>query len=316
MKKAFYLFTVTLTFLHALAFGAEKVAPSTTLENPPSFLWKISHDEYADTYCFGTIHVGYKEVLSIPPHVQKVLNQADALYTEIPMDRDGQISAVQYMIRKDGQTLEQSIGVENANRLKAIMRGLTGADNLFALNSLKTWAGSVVLSLLPLQLDPDNKGSLDETLYYQAQKAGKEVGGVETIEEQIGFFDRLSEAEQIHFMELTLDFMEQSGDYGASFLRQLKDTYVSGDADKMLKELMSQMAPEDVSGKDKALCLKIVDLILYQRNQLMVNRIKELKKANPDKKYFIAVGTAHLLGEKSVIVGLQDAGFKVSRITQ
>ena len=316
MKKTLHLLALLLTFLQGLALSAEVKTGTSSSKNRPSFLWKISHDNYADTYCLGTIHLGYREVIDLPEHVQQAIAQADALYTEIPMDRDSQLSALQYMIREDGKTLEEAIGVNNSRRLKDIMKDLTGTDSLFALNPMKTWAGPLVLAMLPIQLDPNNKGSLDETLYYRAQKAGKEVGGIETVQEQIGFFERLTEAEQVRYLEMTLEFMEQNDGYGAQYLKQLKDTYVSGNAEQLFNELMSQMIPEDASEDDNTLYKKIIDLILYQRNQLMVKRIKALTTANPKKKYFIAVGAAHLLGEKSVIVGLQDAGFKVSRITQ
>ena len=47
----------------------------------------------------------------------------------------------------------------------------------------------------------------------------------------------------------------------------------------------------------------------------MVKAIQSKVAAAPDDVHFVAVGTAHLIGRKSVIEGLRQSGFTVRRVT-
>jgi len=110
--------------------------------------------------------------------------------------------------------------------------------------------------------------------------------------------------------------MDEEIKAGVFVLDAMVESYVSGDVSTLWEMLEESLLMEGDNSKQNELGEKLLNLVLYERNELMVDRFELLVKANPNRKNFVAVGVAHLLGEKSVIEGLQEAGFKVSRVTE
>jgi len=74
---------------------------------------------------------------------------------------------------------------------------------------MKIWALSITLSLLENQLKYPDTTIIDNEVFTYAKNQNKDVGGVETIRQQIGYFDEFTLDEQILLLESTLDFLEQ-----------------------------------------------------------------------------------------------------------
>jgi len=314
MKKIFLLLPCFF-FISTLFAGDQNSSDSKSLSRP-SFLWKVSKDGVADSYWFGTIHVGAPDVLALPSHIQNAFAESDSVYTEVPMDQSMQMKAFSSIMRNDGKTLENILPEADVQELKSLLKQMLGSDNLFVFQKMKTWAVSVTLPLLPVQMKYQNSQALDQVLYTAGQRSGKKVGGLETVEEQVGYFDQFKEEEQVQMLRMTMKLLKEEVAKGEFSLDLLIDAYVRGDAELLLSEMKKGMMLDSDVADERELAKRVTDSLLYERNKKMVERFQALVKENPEQKNFIAVGTGHLVGEKSVIEGLQDAGFKVSRVTE
>ena len=57
-----------------------------------------------------------------------------------------------------------------------------------------------------------------------------------------------------------------------------------------------------------------MQVLLYDRNVRMVQRIEALLKEDPTKRYLFAFGVMHFLGQKSVVEHLGCKGYSVNRV--
>jgi uncharacterized protein YbaP (TraB family) len=122
--------------------------------------------------------------------------------------------------------------------------------------------------------------------------------GLETMSEQIGFFDAISNEAMAELI------IESIGNYEKEDkqMQKLMKLYAEQKVDKLIPMIKKQ-SPE---------FMEFSDIFLYDRNKAWIPKIKNEIK---DKKCFIAVGAAHLFGEKGVIDLLQKEGYSLTAIS-
>jgi uncharacterized protein len=294
--------------------GALRASPDA--QGRRALLWVV--EESTPTYLFGTIHVPDERVADLAPQVEQALARADALLTEIPMDPATQMSVMRRVLLPGDQRLADIVGAPLVDRLgKAVARALpagappgTAAMLTSMLGRMKPWAAMTQLS--QLEFLPDllaGRQPLDLMLWSRAQKAGKETGALETVEEQVGVFERFTAAEQKRMLELSLDALEQeAASSGPTPARQLIDAYLTGDLAQLTRVMSESMK------SDPDLHARFTALALDARNRVMVTRIKERRAAQPGKVLFVAVGAAHYPGDAGILALLQKDGFSVRRV--
>jgi uncharacterized protein len=216
---------------------ARAQAYASAVKSP--FLWRIEGP--VPSYLYGTIHVPDPRVTSLPPSVEQAFASSGGVFTEIPMDGALQIGMMSKMLLPGDQNLSQVLGPELHARLNDTierslpqssmpMRGAMSA----MLSRMKPWAAMVQLAMI--EFLPDMMAgtkALDTALYERAKKEGKEIGGLETIDEQLAVFEGLTMDEQVRMLKLTLDAMDESLKAGRSASRELIDGYITGDLDKL-----------------------------------------------------------------------------------
>lgn len=93
---------------------------------------------------------------------------------------------------------------------------------------MKPWVAAVMLTLLQAQkAGYDPKSGVEQVLQAQAKKEGDKVLGLETMERQMRFFAELPEAEQVAFLEQTLDQASE----GVAFRDRLAKAWSEGDVE-------------------------------------------------------------------------------------
>jgi hypothetical protein len=218
-----------------------------------------------------------------------------------------QLEATRLMQREDGKRLWSTLPAPLYKRSVAYLRSLNTALNMQPFEKLKLWAFSATLQFLEAQLNHPSLPAIDAVIYQRAKKEGKEVGGIETIQEQLAAMEALSEREQLLMLEATLDYLEQNRDY----VKTMQKLYVNGDEKALMVYLTSMMFQEE---KYRALEERFMQLILYDRNARMAQRILQKVKENPQKIYLFAFGVMHFLDRGSVTELLEKEGFKAERI--
>lgn len=277
------------------------------------FLWKVEGQGLEKpSFLFGTIHLPDDRVLALPDVVDEALEICDRFYTEIPMDMATQMGAMQHMQLPKGKTLKDMLPKELYDRADAYMK--SKGYQLAMFNRFKVWVVMSQMSTLDyMRQMMMGKQALDAALYSRQQKAGKTVGGIETIEEQIGAFEAFTDEEQLELFAATMDGLEAAAESkdAATSTEALISAYLSGDA-----ENLKQVMEASQEGQNEALTEKFEKNLLVDRNKRMAERMGAKLKEHAADSHFFAIGTAHYPGDEGLIKLLEDQGYTVTRLSQ
>ncbi|MBO9579421.1 MAG: TraB/GumN family protein [Sphingobium sp.] len=260
-------------------------AAKTVVAKPA--LWVVK-DKDTTIYLFGTIHLLRPGINWFQGSIRKAFDSSDTLVMEVADQNDAAMQArvVQKAIDVSGPPLTQKLP-------EAIRPKFTQLVSDYKLPSavverMKPWFAAVTITSTPLaRLGYDASQGVEAQLRKYADAAKKPVLGLETTEEQIGYFEGLSSDQQISMLVETIN--EQAN--VEKTLAQMIDAWTAGDPLKLSDTMNKSM--ED----DKAL----QQTLLFDRNERWADWIK----ARLDKPgtVFLAVGAGHLAGKRSV----QDA---------
>lgn len=159
---------------------------------------------------------------------------------------------------------------------------------------MKSWAAALTLSAAAARIDGGASPANGVESVIEARMAGRKRIGLETLPEQLGFFDALDERDQRRLLTSSVTS-------GASF-RQVLAAWAAGD-EARLAEL--------VSGPLRA-APALEAALLTRRNARWTVWIAQ-RMARPGR-VLVAVGAGHLAGPKSVVATLRARGLRVQRI--
>ncbi len=179
-------------------------------------VWKVTKGA-STVYLFGTIH-------ALPPHfewetgaIKSAIAQSDRLVIEAVIDQDPNKSA-QALLRLGTATtklppIADRVSPKFRPKLAAMMARSQLPDA--TLDGLKTWAAGMVLFGPSIaKLGVSSADGVEEQLKAEFRAAGKPIEGLETLDQQLGFFDTLTEPQQRDFLESVLD---EQGDDASDF---------------------------------------------------------------------------------------------------
>ena len=262
-------------------------------------LWKVA-DADTTIYLFGTIHLLPKGLKWTTPVMAKAMAASQGLVLEVALDKDpAKLGAVMMALSKSPGLPPILDRVPPARRaaLKAVID--KSAIPMAYLDGLETWAAALALSSASMaKLNLSYEQGAETSLTTAFEKMGKPVGGLETAEQQLGYFDKLSEGAQRKFLtgiaeddtNINKEFTAMIGAWKAGDVRRIA---VSFD-DEM------KLSPE------------LADVLLHRRNNNWAGWVSErMKKPGT---VFVAVGAGHLAGKGSVEELVARRGFKVVRV--
>lgn len=303
-RRARPLFAACLALLGAFARSQEApaapprqpAAAGDATANPRPFLWRI--DGKAPSYLFGTFHLPDERVTAVHPEVERALRDSDAVFTEIPMDMSMSAKLMQAMQMPKGKSLRDVLSADLLQRT----RKRIGSDAEKA--GLRPW----VLSMQALVGTRRPTGEpLDLQVYRDAKSAGKEVGGIETVDEQLAVFESLGLEGEAELLKATLDHVADYEARGRDLCEEMIVAYCSGDVARTLAFFTEMDAKCGVWGT-------LNRTLLVDRNVRMAERIDRLLQATPVRKFTFAVGAAHLIGATNVVDLLRARGYVITRV--
>ncbi|MBM3960771.1 MAG: TraB/GumN family protein [Planctomycetes bacterium] len=278
------------------------VAAPTQVERP--LLWRI--ELAPPSYLFGTIHLPDERVTDLPPVVADVLDRCDALYTELPMPLAYLMKQMDGMQLPKGATLRGALGDELYDEVAAHVQKKGVAMAL--LDRLQPWALAIQLGMLAQIKDLATKQALDMAIYQRAKRAGKQVGGVETMAEQTGVFADMTPAEQRTFVRDSLaDFVTKEA-AGLHPTEDLLRLYLRGD------EAAIDARINDFPLTDAKLKKRLMTRLIDDRNVAMAGRIVRKLQEAPECAQVFAVGAAHYPGKMGVLELLRQRGYRITRL--
>ncbi|MFZ1575441.1 MAG: TraB/GumN family protein [Chromatiaceae bacterium] len=266
---------------------------ATVAGDERALLFEISKPAAPPCYLFGTLHSEDPRVLALSPATRDAFERSPVFILEMIPDAQALARSLKIMVYEDGRDLARVAGAPLYGRLVAALAELGLPEA--AIRGFKPWAAATLLGLPPV----DKGEFLDIHLYRTALAAGKQVIGLETIEEQVAIFDSLGEDDQILLLKETLDTRDQLPlvferllaaylDRDLTALALLGDLYL-GQGDPGLAENFRRVALDD-------------------RNLRMAARLDAYLRAGG---CFIAVGALHLPGEGGLLARLGRAGLRV-----
>lgn len=293
---------------------AQQPAQKPKLEKPEhAFIWKIEKEGLTPSYLFGTMHVPDKRFVKFNDTVKAAFKNADAVYTELDMDAlAGPDTAA--LMREIGfyapgeGNLVDALGPEAYANLKQVVEHYAVMP-VGMLHGMRPFMASMTLAQIAVQAEYPVGEALDAKIWNAAKKAEKEIGGVETFQEQIDAMTVLTEAEAIVALKKQLETTLEDIAVKRNRMQELAEAYLAGNEAAMLVLVMEDYDPED------PISVKSMKALLDVRNEKMAARSGKLMMENPDKSYVFVFGTLHMIGKHNVGELLQGLGFKVTRLT-
>jgi uncharacterized protein len=283
------------------AFALLSLAVLATCAPTPSpgpALWKLS-DADSEIWLLGTVHVLPRDVAWKSPAIEAAFAQAEVIYFETPTDDTAaqEVAAVvqQEGLNPKGVTLSSQLaGADHARLVRvAAQFGVPMA----AMELQRPWLAALQLSLAALSREGYvAEAGVERVLEADAAKAGKRIAYFETPTEQMQIFGRLSAQAERQFLVSTLRQIEEEKAASA----QLDKLWSRGDVAGLTKLTLPMI---DEAGPE------VADALIYARNGRWVAKIDELMAGKG--RVFIAVGAAHLVGERGLPAQLRARGYAV-----
>ncbi|HEX8526798.1 TraB/GumN family protein [Allosphingosinicella sp.] len=262
-------------------------------------LWRLS-DPDTNIYLFGTIHTLPEGVDWRTPAIEAAIAASDELVTEIVIP-DDPMAAMGTMMRLGmGQGLPPILERVPAGKREALSAAIASSGLPAAIfDRMKTWTAAVTLAAIAFQragLDPER--GVERSLAATFRQRQKPWSGLETMDEQLGFFDSLPEAEQRTFL---VGVLESPEEIRREFDGMLA-SWTSGDIAAIARTF-------DDEAKMSA---NLRETLLVRRNSRWAEWLQ--RRLDRPGTVFVAVGAGHLAGRDSVQDMLQRRGLRAERV--
>lgn len=275
------------------------VAAATATTDADPALWVVKDDD-TTIYLFGTVHVLKPGLSWFDEAVKDAFDKSDEMMLELVMPEDQAAVAKTMMplaMDTTGKTIPSRLTADELKAYQAALVSVGVPANAF--DSFEPWFPAMTLSVLPLtKLGYDPEQGAEKLLTKFAKADSKPVAGLETLEEQLGFFDKLPETQQVAFLNAVVKDIDKLG----PMLDKMVGLWAKGDPDGLAVTMNESMAATP----------ELAQILLYDRNARWADQIKT--RMDKPGTVFIAVGAGHLAGDKSVQDYLKDRGLTATRI--
>jgi uncharacterized protein YbaP (TraB family) len=290
------LFALFAVLSLAACGGTEAKAPATAAR--PA-LWKVA-DADTTIYLFGTIHLLPKGLQWTTPVMSKAMAASQVLMLEVALDKDpAKLGAVMIRLAKTPGLPPVLDRVDPAKRAKLQKVIADSGLSLTYLDGLESWAAALAIaSATNAKLNLSYEDGAETQLTNAFEKMGKPVGGLETAEQQLGYFDTLPEAAQRKFLTSIADDTANADEEFAKMIAAWR----AGDVRKIAVTFDDEMK----------LSPELAEALLHRRNKNWAGWI-DARMKQPGV-VFVAVGAGHLAGKGSVEQLVAQRGYKVVRV--
>jgi hypothetical protein len=258
-----------------------------------TWLWKISGNGLEKpSYLFGTIHILCPEDFSISDNLKEKVTETEQLVLEVA-DADNPANAGQMMqsMAMKGKTLKDLYTEEEYKELQTFF-----ADSInYPLSVFNGFMPIMAMAtILPKMMGCTETKSYETELSALARKQGKKVKEVETLAQQLHFFDTIPY--EIQAKELLRTIREWNKE--KTTFRVLVEIYKEQKFSKSLAFMHANMGD----------MLEYKDVLLDNRNKAWIEKIKAFANEKPT---LFAFGAGHLGGDNGLIELLKKEGYKV-----
>lgn len=297
MSKSFLRSLISIFALFSLSVAFQSSYAAKAQEFRQGVLWEISKPGQPVSYLLGTMHSEDPRIVKdIPTPILTALNQSQSFSGELDMSIGNMMKGANAIYLDKDQPLLGIIGQARYDKCVEIFKpwGYTAET----ISNMKPWALAVMMSMPK----PRTGVFLDFILYQKAKSQGLKLYGLETVEEQINIFDKLSFETQIIFLD------ESMNNYGKvdELIEEMTNLYLKQNIGGLMDFSLQEM-----NSGSKVLANLFINDLLINRNKLMVERMQpRLQEGNA----FIAVGALHLPGEEGILNLLSLRGYTLKAV--
>ncbi len=277
---------LTTFLMFPIAYNAQEDGDKNSL------LWEITGDGIErPSYLFGTFHMMCKDDFQIPQKVYKALSATDQFAMEINFSDPEAMLEMQSMLVSERKWTEKF----NEEEIKRVEKSLKNLGyNLDEIAQLSPIALYSMITVKAFECPQNELKMIDLELMQSALSSGKNIIGLETVNDQVQVFQKfLTKKEILNMLENASRNKEET--------QQMLKVYFS----ENMEELDSYYTnSESISEYQKK-------ILLNDRNQQWMKKIPDLLK---ERSVFFAVGAGHLPGEHGLISLLRKNGYQVNPV--
>jgi uncharacterized protein len=301
----FWKRALAIAALALCCFTSAGAAPPAAGDGAPKhFLWKVTGPKGV-VYLLGTIHVGKADFYPLPSIIEDSFKEADTLIEEIDTSDPAEAARMQRGLVEDGgypsgDAITNHLSEVTRSRLAAYVKkgGLSDAT----IAHLRPWLVSMLVELHEMKRKGfDPSFGLDQHFLEEARQSHKPIGALEDAGSQVKLLSSLSEELQDRLLLSSLVDMEKWAD---SF-DLLTRAWQSGDA-APIEELITSGV------RDYPQLRPLMTKLFDDRNTAMTAKIERFLQT--PKRYFVAVGAGHLIGDQGIPSQLRRKNFKVEQL--
>ena len=275
-------------------------------------LWKVS-DSNSSVYLLGSVHFADASFYPLAHEITDAFEHSDELGVELDMSDTSVVKEIvvlsaQRGMLPEGESLDRILPADVQSSLDSICAAWYIPLGTF--NRYRPWAAAMTLSSIAIERKGFNPAyGIDFYFLRAASERGLPILSLETVEEQVdaltgeGVLDSLS----IFYMKSTLRDMPLIDSSISMMMRAWK----TGDVVMFRDAMDLESQPKDEM--DSLLTEEINKRVYTLRNRKMAKTVEDLLAS--DRKVFIVVGAAHLVGkDENVIDLLRAKGFTAEQL--
>ncbi len=271
--------------------------PSAGAQSP---VWAV-HGARNTVYLAESVHLLKSGESTLPPAFDRAYTASRTIVMELDLSRLDADAMQSWMMAHgmlpEATTLRQTVGDRVYQRVAA-EAGRLGLP-IELMQRLEPWVVALTLAdaeYLKLGYDPDQ--GVERQIERRAERDGKEIRGLETLDEQLGQLEHLTPEQQSRFLDLTVDEMHDA----EHDTDDLLSAWRAGDTRKLAELLSSdyQSFPE------------LYRALVTDRNARWLPQIERFLADDHD--YLVIVGALHLVGPGGLLELARRDGLTVTPV--
>ncbi|HEY9182855.1 MAG TPA: TraB/GumN family protein [Gammaproteobacteria bacterium] len=276
------------------------VLPAAAASADPA-AWRVAGRNGGEITLLGSMHVLRQSDHPLPAAVDALLERADSIVMELDLDDVDPVAQQRLIVNTAvlprGQTL---VDVIDADLYRDLERRATELGvQLELLERFEPWFLSITLLDQGLgKFGFEGQYGIEQYVLAQAQRSGKEIAGLETMEFQIGIFDSQPASAQQAMLAQTLAELDEA----ETAMAEMAAAWRAGELEELSDELLEEFA--DFPG--------LYETLVTKRNAAWVETLERLLRDG--RRHLVVVGALHLVGDDSLIELLAARGHAVERV--
>ncbi len=286
------------------------MAEGEAVPNGKGIFWKVEKAGLQPSYLLGTMHVADPRVLEMPAGAAQAQARAKTIVVESDEVLDERRAMAALLMKPDltmftdGRSIETLVAPQDLQLLKDGLKakGIT----LSAVSRMKPWMLMSMVAIPACELARKGEGNLflDKKIAREAAAQGKQVKGLETLEEQANAINAIP-------LDLHIKSLIEAVKLGRKMddvFFTMTEVYLSENIG-IIQPMLKVVAPDGT--EDQAGYAEFDELVITKRNQLMAERAAPVIA---EGGAFIAIGAAHLPGDQGLIELLRRQGYTVKAV--